>query len=90
MSYLATPLSSGTGILRSVMFGPQSFPFFLGSGASFVCVDTWRSVSVDTVLRHLRVLKHRKVDVSLPPSMLEDIADARDTYAVVSPFAYMT
>ncbi|RDX45075.1 hypothetical protein OH76DRAFT_1028834 [Lentinus brumalis] len=59
-----------------------SFPFFLGSGASFVCVDTWRSVSVDTVLRHLRVLKHRKVDVSLPPSMLEDIADARDTYAV--------
>ena len=61
----------------------QSFPFFLGSGAAFVCVDSWRSISVDTILRHLRILKHRKVDASLPPSMLEDIADSRDTEAVV-------
>ncbi|KAI0757749.1 male sterility protein-domain-containing protein [Daedaleopsis nitida] len=61
-----------------------SFPFFLGSGASFVCVDAWRSVSVDTILRHLRILKHRKVDASLPPSILEDIADSRDADSVVS------
>ncbi|PIL30035.1 transporter [Ganoderma sinense ZZ0214-1] len=56
----------------------HSVPFFLGSGASFVCLDTWRSVSAHTVLRHLRALKHRKVDVSLPPSILEDIVDSRD------------
>lgn len=64
----------------------QSFPFFLGSGASFFCVDTWRSVSVDTILRHLRILtlNGRKVDASLPPSMLEDIADSRDIEGVVS------
>ncbi|KAI0752413.1 male sterility protein-domain-containing protein [Daedaleopsis nitida] len=59
-----------------------SFPFFLGSGASFVCVDSWKSVSVDTILRHLRTLKHRKVDASLPPSILEDIADSRDGESV--------
>ncbi|KAM5536364.1 hypothetical protein V8D89_009962 [Ganoderma adspersum] len=56
----------------------HSFPFFLGSGASFVCVDTWRSVSADTILRHLRALRHRKVDASLPPSILEDIVDSQD------------
>ncbi|TBU46726.1 male sterility protein-domain-containing protein [Dichomitus squalens] len=59
-----------------------SFPFFLGSGASFVCLDTWRSISVDAILRHLRILKKRKVDASLPPSMLEDIADSTDAAAV--------
>ncbi|KAI1787647.1 male sterility protein-domain-containing protein [Ganoderma leucocontextum] len=56
----------------------RSFPFFLGTGASFVCLDTWRSVSADTILRHLRILKHRKVDASLPPSILEDIADSQE------------
>lgn len=69
----------------------QSFPFFLGSGASFVCLDTWRSaISADTVLRHLRALerKHRKVDASLPPSILEDIADSNDPEWFVSFCAY--
>lgn len=43
-------------------------------------------MSVDTILRHLRILKRhgRKVDASLPPSMLEDIADADDVDGVVS------
>ena len=43
-------------------------------------------MSADTILRHLRILKRegRKVDASLPPSMLEEIADADDVDGAVS------
>ncbi|KAI0321919.1 hypothetical protein OF83DRAFT_1080638 [Amylostereum chailletii] len=75
--YTCFPLFHAGGICTS-------FPFFLGSGASFVCLDSWRSVSSDTILRHLRILKHRKVDASLPPSMLEDIADSADPHSLAT------
>ncbi|KAI1787665.1 hypothetical protein LXA43DRAFT_703310 [Ganoderma leucocontextum] len=51
-------------------------PSSLAQGVSFICLDTWLSVSADTI--RLRILKHRKLDESLTPSILEDIADSQD------------
>ncbi|KAF9065017.1 hypothetical protein BDP27DRAFT_1405045 [Rhodocollybia butyracea] len=52
------------------------FPNLLGAGSIFTLVKGATSTSHDAVIRHIRILSGRKVDISVPPSILEDIYDA--------------
>ncbi|KAF9065016.1 hypothetical protein BDP27DRAFT_102090 [Rhodocollybia butyracea] len=48
----------------------------LGAGSTFTFIEGATSTSHDAIIRHIRALSGRKVDIAVPPSILEDMYDA--------------